>query len=507
MAEDNILELKGITKYFPGVKALDDVSFSVRRGEVHALMGENGAGKSTIIKIVVGVYRHDGGTIVLDGKEVSFKSAQESQQAGIGCVYQELNMVPYLTVSENIFLGHLPMKGKSVDWKTMHENAKSVMLDLGIDIDVRKKLNEFGTATAQMISIARCLQMNSKLVILDEPTSSLDTKEVDRLVEIVHNLRDKGISVIFITHRLDEVYRMCDRITVLKDGTYQGTYLTSELPMRELIDKMVGGKAAVGGERVKRDKYDPNAEVLLEVRNLTRAPYVNEVSFKVRKGEIFGLAGLLGAGRTEIVRMIFGLDHGSKGEIYLEGKKVNIHSSGDAIRNGIAFCTENRREEGIIPNMSVEGNINLVILKELSNRLQVLNRKRMGDVCEEYRKEFAIKIASPSQKIANLSGGNQQKALLARWMATKPRLLILDEPTRGIDVGAKREIEQMMRSLADSGLSVIFISSEMSEMTRNCDRIAVIRDGKVMGELTDNEGVTEEAVYDLIAHGAGTVAG
>ena len=399
------------------------------------------------------------------------------------------------------------MKGKSIDWKTMHENARRVMLELGVDIDVRKKLSAFGTATAQMISIARCLQMNSKLVILDEPTSSLDVKEVNRLVEIVHNLRDKGISVIFITHRLDEVYRMCDRITILKDGTYQGTYQASELPMRELIDKMVGGKAAVGAKRIHRDKYDPNAEVLLEVKHLIRTPHVNDVSFKVRKGEIFGLAGLLGAGRTEIVRMIFGLDHGSGGEVLMNGKKIHLRTSGDAIKHNIAFCTENRREEGIIPNMSVEGNINLVILKELSNRLQVLNRKRMGEVCEEYRKEFSIKISSPNQKMANLSGGNQQKALLARWMATKPQLLILDEPTRGIDVGAKREIEEMMRNLADSGLSVIFISSEMSEMVRNCDRIAVIRDGRVVGELTDNEGISEEAVYDLIARNDTVAAG
>ena len=499
-----ILNAKNITKRFAGVTALDRVNFSVEEGEIHALMGENGAGKSTLMKIITGLYSADEGTLEFVGKEHLFSNVLEAQKAGISTVFQELNMIPHLTVSENIFIGRYPTKNGNIDWKKMHQEAQHLIDEIGIDIDVRKKLNTYNTAKQQIISIIRAVNFESKLIILDEPTSSLDTHEVEILFDIMNKLKEKGTSIIFITHRIDEVYRMCDRITVLKDGKYVGTYPTQELSQMELLKKMIGrDDLQMKREREYRDFS--NEEVVLEVKNLKRIPAVRDVSFKVRRGEIVGLSGLLGAGRTETARLIFGCDPIDSGEIYINGEQVDVKTPGDATRHGLAFCTENRREEGIFANVSVMNNIAICSLNQMLKAGMIDGAKKKKQAAE-YIDKLRIKTSSDMQLIKDLSGGNQQKVILARWMATKPKLIILDEPTRGIDVGAKSEIENLIKSLADSGVGVIYISSEMTELENNCDRIVVLRDGYVVEELSgDGSGekkISKDNIMKAIAEGS-----
>ncbi len=498
---ENILEVHGLTKEFAGVRALDKIEFSVKEGEIHALMGENGAGKSTLIKILTGLYKADAGTIIFRGEERHFSTVLSAQKAGISTIYQELNMIPYLTVSENIFLGHYPYDRAGIDWKKMHEDAQSLIDEIGIDIDVRKPLNSYSTAKQQIISIIRAVNFNSKLLIMDEPTSSLDTNEVEILFGIMDRLKARGVSMIFISHRLDEVYRKCDRITVLKDGHYVGTWNTEELSEYELLKAMLGRKE-VKLERTLPVRDFSDKEDVLEVRHLVRAPYVNDVSFSIKKGEILGLAGLLGAGRTETARIIFGCDIPDSGEIFVSGKKISVKSPEDAIRAGLAFCTENRREEGIFPDVSVQNNLTICSLDWLSKGGFINSRKRK-QLSEDYIRKLMIKTPTGEQLIKNLSGGNQQKVILSRWMAINPKLIILDEPTRGIDVGAKAEIEKLIHEFSEQGISILFISSEMSELVRNCDRLLVLRDGKVMGELTGQE-ISEKSIMETIATGKET---
>ena len=493
----DILNIQNVTKTFAGVKALNNVSLSVKEGEVHALMGENGAGKSTLIKILTGIYKADSGEIIFDGETRNFHNALAAQHAGISTIYQELNMIPYLTVSENIFLGRYPMKNGGIDWKTMNEKAQKLVDDLGVDIDVKQLLNTYGTAKQQIISIIRAISLDSKLIVMDEPTSSLDTNEVEILFGIIDKLRADNIAVIFISHRLDEVYAKCDRISVLKDGVYVGTYGVNELSQLELLNKMIGNKdLQMDKRREHRDFSD--APVILEAKHLVRTPYVNDVSFQVKKGEIVGFAGLLGAGRTETARILFGCDMPEAGEVIMDGKKLNIRIPKDAVEAGMAFCTENRREEGLFPDVSVQKNTAICSLSQLSKGgfIQLKERKKLS---EDYIDKLAIKTPSCEQLIKNLSGGNQQKVILARWLARNPKLIILDEPTRGIDVGAKAEIEKLIGEFADKGISVLFISSEMSELVRNCDRIIVLRDGKIVGELTD-EDISEDNIMWMIAN-------
>jgi galactofuranose transport system ATP-binding protein len=494
---DEILRMQGIMKAFAGVKALDGVSFSVRRGEIHALMGENGAGKSTLIKILTGIYKADSGEILFDGHRRVFNNALSAQHAGISTIYQELNMIPHLTVSENIFLGRYPMRRGGIDWKAMYASAQRLVDDIGVEIDVRGKLNTYGTAKQQIISILRAVSLKSKLIVMDEPTSSLDTNEVGILFSIMDRLKSGGVSIIFITHRLDEVYRKCDAITILKDGRYVGSYGVKELSQYELLNKMLGrkGSAAEDG-KAKRDMR--GEECILEARNVTRAPFVNDVSFKIHRGEILGFAGLLGAGRTELARIVFGCDMPDSGQIRMGSKRLRLRSPVDAVGNGMAFCTENRREEGLFPDISIRNNIAVCALPQLCTA-GFINVKKRRSMARGYIERLAIKTPSEEQLIKNLSGGNQQKVILARWLATDPKLIILDEPTRGIDVGAKREIERQIRDFSDRGISVIFISSEMSEMVRNCDRIIVLRDGKIVGELAGNE-ISEDNIMWVIAH-------
>jgi len=494
---ENILEITDIRKTFTGVTALEDISFSVKRGEVHGLMGENGAGKSTFIKILTGLYKADSGKIVFDGEECSFHNALSAQQAGISTIYQELNMIPYLTVSENIFLGRYPKNKSGIDWKIMHKKAQELVDELKIDIDVTKSLNSYGTAKQQIISIIRAVSLKSKLIVMDEPTSSLDANEVKILFGIIDKLKADGIAIIFVSHRLDEVYSKCDRLSILKDGHYVGTYRTEELSRIELLNKMIGNKELTS-ERTRLPRNLQNEECVLEVKNIVRAPYVNDISFKVYKGEVLGLSGLLGAGRTETARIIFGCDTPETGDIFIEGKKVKIKSPEDAVGHGLAFCTENRREEGIFSEESVEKNIGICSLNQMT-KVGFINAAKQAELAESYIKKLQIKTPGRTQLIKLLSGGNQQKVILARWIATCPKLIILDEPTRGIDVGAKAEIEKLIRGFSDTGISVLFISSEMSELVRNCDRILVMRDGIIKGELKDGE-ISENNIMSAIAN-------
>lgn len=497
MPSNNVLvEIKDVSKHFPGVKALDHVSLSIRRGEVHALSGENGAGKSTLIKILTGVYTYDEGSIIFDGSPVAFKSTNESQKAGIGSVYQELNMIPYLSVAENIYIGDYPMGKTGIDWKELYENAQKQLDSLNIDVDAKKQLNELSTAQQQMVSIVRAVSRDCKLIILDEPTSSLDTKEVKTLFSLVRQLKEKGVAFIFITHRMEEIYQICDRITVLKDGHFIGTYQAEDLNQYQLVTLMVGREIT---QQRKQTYFSPEKDqnYVVEVRNLAKKPKVKDVSFGISRGEIVGLAGLLGSGRTEVAEMLFGSEMPDAGEILYEGILQKNISPTKAVRAGLAFCTENRRLDGIVPNMSVKNNIVLACMKQISRLGFVISRKRLALV-NRYIEELRIKTPTPEQRIRNLSGGNQQKALLARWMATNPKLIILDEPTRGIDVGAKQEVERLVQQIASQGIGVLLISSEIPELVRNCDRVIVLREGGQVGELAGAQ-ISEEAIMQIIA--------
>lgn len=493
-----ILEMTGIRKSFPGVKALKGIDFKMRPGEIHALMGENGAGKSTLIKILTGVYQKDEGTILFDGRQVEIRSTIDAQNMGISTVYQELNMIPHLSVGENIFVGRYPKKNNVIDWKTLYDSAQRLLDDMGLNINARAMLDNYGTAAQQMVSIARAISLNCKIIVLDEPTSSLDTDEVQVLFQLIRSLKKKKIAILFISHRLDEVYEISDRITVLKDGSYEGTYLTPELSQNELVAKMVG-KELEQREKTVRQHSNSSEECVISLEQIVSRPKLKNISLRVKKGEIVGLAGLLGSGRTETAQVMFGYTVPDSGSIVVKGEKVSLKSPRDGLKHKMAFCTENRREEGIIPNMSVRDNILLSSLKTVSRR-GFLDRAKGDEIVSRYIRQFQIKTPGPEQKIKNLSGGNQQKVILARWLATNPDFIIFDEPTRGIDVGAKRDVENLVAQIADMGLAVLLISSEMSELARNCDRVYVLRDGSVAGEVSGEE-INPDTITGIMAEG------
>ncbi|MHC1771979.1 MAG: sugar ABC transporter ATP-binding protein [Flexilinea sp.] len=498
MPTDNLLEMEKIDKSFAGVHALKGVDFSLKKGEVHALMGENGAGKSTLIKILTGVYKKDSGTIWFDNKEFNPKNALEAQQNGISPIYQELSLIPDLSVSENIFLGRMPRnKFNAINWPQVHEQAAGVLNDLHIDIDVTLPISRFGTAIQQITAIVRAITLQCKLIVMDEPTSSLDKKEVEMLYSIINGLKAKGIAVIFITHRIDEIFRICSRATVLKDGELVGTYDTDKITKLELIKKMVGKNFNEKERYFNNYRFADEKKYFVEFNNLKRDPKVQDISVSIKKGEIVGFAGLLGSGRTESAKIMFGYDKAENGTIKINGDYIEVKSPKSAVRHRFAMCPENRREEGIIPNMSVKENITLAALP-MYGKFGFVSDKKKKEVSNYYINALSIKTANENQKIRNLSGGNQQKVLLARWLATDPQLIILDEPTRGIDVGAKAEIENLIMKISNEGISVIFISSELAELVRNCDRIIVFREGRVVGELTEND-ISEEKIMDCIA--------
>lgn len=494
-----LLEMRHIRKSFPGVKALDDVQLLVRPGEIHALMGENGAGKSTLIKILTGVYKEDAGEIRINGNTVYISNVLQAQTVGISAVFQELNLIPYLSVAENIFIGAYPVDSYgNVNWRQLYKDAQKVLNDMGLEVDARAQLDTLGTAAQQMVSIARAVSRDCRILVLDEPTSSLDGKEVQQLFEIIQRLKERGIGIIFISHRLDEVFEICSAVTILRDGTYIGTYQTSDLSRESLVTMMVGRKVEEGNRYRGAREY--KEDYLLQVEHLAAFPKVKDVSFGVHKGEVLGLTGLLGSGRSETAQLIFGCTRLEQGKIVYKGQEIKKQAPEKAIGMGMAFCTENRREEGIIPDMSVRDNVVLSSLKQIS-QYGVINRKKRNRVVEGYIDRLRIKTPNIGQKIRLLSGGNQQKVILARWLATHPDLIILDEPTRGIDVGAKQEIEKLVLEFVESGISIIYISSEISELVRNCDRVVVLSDGVSVGELSGKD-ITEDRILAMIASGS-----
>ena len=495
-----LLEIKGLEKTFPGVRALKGVNLTVGKGEVHSLMGENGAGKSTLIKVLTGIYQKNGGTIHFDGKEIDCKTPIEANEAGISTIYQELNLVLFQTVYENLFLGREPKnKFGSIDRGRMADEASRILKELGIDIDVTKPLSNFSTAIQQMVAIARAVSINAKLVIMDEPTSSLDRQEVSVLFRIIRQLKAKGISVIFISHKLDEIFEICDRLTVFKDGEYVGDYDIADLNQFKLISLMVG-KDTVTLERNKDAYRFASEQTVAQASGIYQGMRLNGINVDIKRGEVLGLAGLLGSGRSELAQVLFGTRIPDKGEVFWFGEPAHIRKPADAIKKGMGFCTEDRKVEGIIPHLSVKENMTIALLPRLQ-KLGFVKKKEQDEIVKKYIERLKIKTPNPEQAICNLSGGNQQKVLLARWMCMNPKLMILDEPTRGIDVGAKAEIETLIQELSDNGISVLMISSEIAELERNCDRVVVMREGRAVGEVI-NEDINQNKIMELIAKGS-----
>ncbi|WP_069998289.1 sugar ABC transporter ATP-binding protein [Cellulosilyticum sp. I15G10I2] len=503
MKNDNIvLTMKSICKYFPGVNALENVDFTLRKGEIHALMGENGAGKSTLIKVLTGVEKLDKGQIFLQGKKVLPKSTKDAQDIGISTVYQEVNLCSNLSVAENMFIGREPMKLGKICWKEMHHKAKLALERLNVAIDVTKTLDSYSVAIQQMVAIARAVDVDAKVLILDEPTSSLDENEVQKLFEIMLQLKNEGIGIVFVTHFLDQVYAVCDRITVLRNGELVGEYQIKDLPKVQLVAKMIGKdfdelNASIKGEDTRDEHF--NKEVFLETKKIGKKNEIEPYDIMIYKGEVLGLAGLLGSGRTEMAKLLFGAQKPDTGEIHIEGVKKNITTPLEAIKNGIAYCPENRKADGIIPDLSVRENI-ILALQSQRGWMKYIKRSEQEKIANDYINLLSIKTPSPEKMVKELSGGNQQKVILARWLLTQPKLLILDEPTRGIDIGTKTEIQKLVIELAEKGMSVIFISSELDEMLRTCSRMVVLRDRVKIAELRQEE-LDTNIIMNTIAGG------
>jgi monosaccharide-transporting ATPase len=494
-----LLELRGITKRFLGVTALSGVDFTVRAGEIHALLGENGAGKSTLIKVLTGVHAPDEGTLTLGGQRIAPRAPKDAEQAGISTVYQEVNLIPALSVAENIALGRQPGKFGFINWRAIRRHAREALARLEIECDVDAELGSLSVALQQMVAIARALDLRARLLVLDEPTASLDEKEVAELFGVMRRLRGEGLGIVFVTHFLEQVYAVADRITVLRNGQLVGEYATAELPRLALVGKMLGRevKDEAGRMAATPAAATPTDTAVLEARGLTRRGAIHPVDLTLRRGEVTGLAGLLGSGRTETARLLFGIDAADAGEIRRQGAPVRIASPRDAVRLGLAFCSEDRKTEGILPNLSVRENL-IVALQAKRGAWRTLARAEQAQLCAHYIAALRIKTADAETPIRNLSGGNQQKVLLARWLATQPELIILDEPTRGIDVGAKAEIEQLIAKLRGEGLAVLLISSEIEEIVRNCARVIVLRERRVAGEVSA-ENLTTDRLMHLMA--------
>ena len=488
MEQNIVLEMRGINKNFPGVKALENVDFTLRKGEIHALMGENGAGKSTLIKVLTGVEEFETGTIQMDGSSgmIINRSPQEAQENGISTVYQEVNLCPNLSVAENLYIGREPKVGPLINWKTMRKNAQTLLESLDIHIDVSAAVENYSIAIQQMIAIARAVDMSAKVLILDEPTSSLDDGEVEKLFVLMRQLRDKGIGIIFVTHFLEQVYAVCNRITVLRNGTLVGEYKIEDLPRVQLVAKMMGKDfddlAAIKKEGISTVKE----EVVISAKGLGHKGTIKPFNLDIHKGEVIGLTGLLGSGRSELVRAIYGADKPDSGELSVKGRKLKAGTPIDAMMHGMAYLPENRKEEGIIADLSVRENI-IIALQAKKGMFKLMSRKEQEEFTDQYIDILQIKTADRETPIKQLSGGNQQKVILGRWLLTQPDFLILDEPTRGIDIGTKTEIQKLVLKLAEDGMSVVFISSEIEEMLRTCSRMAVMRDGEKVGELAEGE--------------------
>ncbi len=484
------LVMKGITKSFPGVLALDDVDFSVELGKVIALVGENGAGKSTLMKILSGVLEKDKGEIFIEDKQVNIDQPLTARNLGIGIVYQELMDLPNMNIAENIFLGREKKKGLFANKKEMHEQARELISRVALNIDTNTKVVNLSVAQRQMLEVAKALSMDAKIIIMDEPTSSLTNTETEVLFEIINKLKNDNVAIVFISHRLNEITRISDEVVVMRDGQMVGRLAKDEIEEQRIINMMVGREIS----DIFAKEEATISDIALEVKNLN-TDFLKDISFSVRKGEILGFAGLVGAGRSEVMNAVFGIDKKDSGEIYIHGKKAEIRSTVDALKHGIGYVPENRKEQALILGMSVKNNISLAELKNLS-KYNFIDKKKESELADKYIKDLQIRTPSQEQKVQNLSGGNQQKVVISKWMAIKPDILILDEPTRGIDVGAKKEIHMLMSRLAKEGVAVIMISSELPEILGMSDRIIVMHEGRIKGEIM-REDASQESIMKL----------
>jgi ribose transport system ATP-binding protein len=497
--ENYLLEMNNISKEFPGVKALDDVSIKLRKGEVFALVGENGAGKSTIIKILSGFYSNDVGEIKLEGKKVSIKNPRDAIDLGINTIYQETSLVPEITVAENIFLGKQPVsKFGKINWKKMNQESERILNELSIHLNPKSLVLELSAAQCQLVEIAKAFSSSAKIIIMDEPTSAITEEDTVNLFNLIKKIAKTGTSVIYISHRLKEIFEIADVVTVLRDGKTAKYLNVKDSNEEEIIKYMVGRDL---GDLFGEKSYQSLENIVLEVKNISKKGKFENINFKLKEGEILGFSGLVGSGRSEIVRAIYGLEKPDSGFIYLDGKKLTIKSSADGIKHGISFVSEDRRTESIIQRFTVKSNITILLLKMIVSKIGLISNKKENELSAKYVKEFNIKTPSLDQLVMNLSGGNQQKVALAKCLSTNPKILILDEPTKGIDVGAKKEIHGLIKELANKGMSIIIVSSELPEIIGMCHRVIVIREGKLMKIFNKNE-LTEE---NLMAAAVGNI--
>ena len=491
----SLLDMKQIIKSFNGVEVLHGIDFSLRAGTVHALMGENGAGKSTLMKVLAGVHKCDDGEIWLKGKKTEIQSPRHAQELGIAMIHQELSPVPEMTVAENIFLGREPRKGLFVDYKKMYADTEKLLGEMKVRVSPRAKIGRLKVADQQLIEISKAISLNADIIVMDEPTSAITDQEVEILFKTIADLKKKGTGIIYISHKMDEIFRIADDITVLRDGAYVNSWEAKDIDNNTLIKNMVGRELNEIFPKIKV----PAKDVVMEVRHFTKENQFEDISFLVREGEILGIAGLIGAGRTELMNAIFGLEKPDSGEVFFEGRKVEIRRPSDAIRHGIAYVTEDRKNEGLVLEMGVGQNITIASMKTLSSGMFIKRQEEKKTIDDQIR-ALRIKVHSPRQLVGKLSGGNQQKVVLAKWMMKNPKLLILDEPTRGIDIGAKSEIYKLMGEFVEKGNSIIMISSEMPEAMGMSDRILVLSNGRLSGELSREEFAQEDIMKMAVSY-------
>lgn len=493
MGSEVVLRMNNIVKTFPGVKALDGVNLEVERGTVHGLMGENGAGKSTMMKVLIGIIKQDSGTMEFKGKPLHIESTADALNAGISMIHQELSPIPEMTIAENIFLGREPSKFGMVNERQLYKQTDELLAELEIKLDSHEQMKNLSTAYIQMVEIAKAISYDSDLVIMDEPTSAITEKEVAQLFKMIRTLKAKNVAIIYITHKMDEVFSITDACTVLRDGQYIGSELSKNLDSNKLITMMVGREV---NQIFPKEEHNNFGDVILEVKNLSAGKAFHDVSFKIRKGEILGFAGLMGAGRSEVMETIFGVRERTGGKVFIHGQEIHLKSPKDAIANGVGFLTEDRKRSGCFLPLSVADNIIMSDLKTYDNAVKLVDEKKVNENCENQRKILRIKTPSIHQIINNLSGGNQQKVLIARWLLMDPDILIIDEPTRGIDVGAKSEIHKIMSDLSKKGKAIIMVSSELPEVLGMSDRIVVMHEGHITGELNRDE-ATQERIMEF----------
>ncbi|GAA3229369.1 sugar ABC transporter ATP-binding protein [Actinocorallia longicatena] len=496
-----VLEMEGISKGFPGVQALEDVAFRLFPGEIHALMGENGAGKSTLIKVLTGVYEADAGLVAIDDVGTLIRGPLHAQRLGISTVYQEVNLCPNLSVAENIFIGREPRRLGRIDWAQVRTRSAELLARLDLDLDVTAQLGSYSLAVQQLVAIVRAIDLDAKVLILDEPTSSLDRGEVAQLFTVMRRLRADGVAILFVSHFLEQIYEVCDRVTVLRNGRLVGEYPLAELSRFELVSKMTGQELAALEEIDEAAPRVERGEKLFALEGVGRTGAIDPVDLDLHRGEVVGLAGLLGSGRSELARLIFGADTADSGRITAEGEAVALRNPRAAIERGVAFCPEDRKGDGLVMDLTVEENI-ILALQAARGWTRPLSQRKREELVEQYIRALRIHPPHPQALVKNLSGGNQQKVLLARWLITQPKLLILDEPTRGIDIGAKTEIQKLVVSLAGDGMAVLFISAELEEVLRISHKIEVLRDRQLVAELDNDGSLTPERILQTIANGA-----